>query len=58
MAITNDSGNEGFVVVNDQIANKYVEEQESYLTYLVADYQGDKEECEEQFQDLLKSVKD
>lgn len=55
LAITNDSGNEGFVVVNDQIANKYVEEQESYLTYLVADYQGDKEECEEQFQDLLKS---
>lgn len=53
LSVTNDSGNEGFVVVNDEIANKYNKTLDHYETYLVADYKGDKEVCEEKFQDLI-----
>lgn len=53
LSVTNDSGNEGFVVVNDEIANKYNKTLDHYETYLVANYKGDKEVCEEKFQDFI-----
>ncbi|WP_455682727.1 FtsX-like permease family protein [Thomasclavelia sp.] len=53
LSVTNDSGNEGFIVVNDEIADKYSETLERHETYLVADYKGDKEVCEEKFQDFI-----
>lgn len=53
LSVTNDSGNEGFIVVNDEIADKYSETLEHHETYLVADYKGDKEVCEEKFQDFI-----
>lgn len=53
LSVTNDSGNEGFIVVNDEVANKYGQTSERHEIYLVADYQGDKEVCEEKFQDFI-----
>ena len=53
-AITNDTGNAGFIIVNDQIASRYSVPQESYVTYLVANYQGDVEKSEVAFQQLVK----
>ena len=53
LSVTNDSGNEGFVVVNDEIADKYSVTPDRHEIYLVADYKGDKEVCEEKFQDFI-----
>lgn len=53
LSVTNDSGNEGFIVVNDEIADKYSVTPDRHEIYLVADYKGDKEVCEEKFQDFI-----
>lgn len=53
LSVTNDSGNEGFIVVSDSIAKKYGVESDAYFNYLIGDYSGDKEVNEEQFQTLI-----
>lgn len=50
--VNNDSGNEGFIVVSDQIAEKYDNTIDTNMTYLVGNYNGNQEECEEKFQEL------
>lgn len=54
LSVTNDSGNEGFVVVSDAIAKKYGKKADGVFDYLVGDYRGDKEVSEEQFQALVE----
>lgn len=53
LSVTNDSGNEGFIVVSNNIAKKYGVESDAYFNYLIGDYSGDKEVNEEQFQTLI-----
>lgn len=53
--VHNDSGNEGFIVVSDQIADKYDNTQDGTMIYLVGNYNGDLEQCDEKFQELAKT---
>lgn len=54
LVINNGNGNEGFIVVNDNIANQYMVKDNSDLTLLVANYQGDKEKSEVKFQKMFE----
>lgn len=53
LSITNSSGNEGFIVVSDEIVNKYGQIPKMSEIYLVGNYEGDKEVSEEKFQDFI-----
>ena len=58
LSITNSSGNEGFIVVSDEIVNKYGQIPKMSEIYLVGNYESDKEVSEEKFQDFISIFND
>lgn len=55
LEVVNSSGNGGFIVISDDLANTYGTLSGSYNEYLVGNYQGDATKCEEQFINLKET---
>ena len=53
LSITNSNGNQGFVVVSDNVAKKYGHIEG--ITYLVGNYENNKEVCEEKFNNMMET---
>lgn len=55
LSITNSNGNQGFVVVSDNVAKKYGHVEG--ITYLVGNYENNKEVCEEKFNKMMETYR-